>query len=407
MIEFALAALRAGRPIVVADDFDRENEGDLILAAELATPAQIGFIVRHTSGVLCVALTAGECLRLNLPPMTERNEDPKGTAYTISVDARDDVTTGISASDRARTIKMLAQPETTAADLTRPGHIFPLRAVDGGTSARRGHTEAAVDLMQLAGLRPAGVIAELVDDSGEMLRGEALRNFALEHDLPMLTMDQVVEAASVLERERSISVVREVQTFLPTEHGRFTVTAYRSSGGAEHLALHMGEIENISDFEDAPLARLHSECLTGDALGSRRCDCGPQLDLALARISEEGRGVVIYLRGHEGRAIGLVNKMHAYRLQDDGADTVDANLALGLPVDAREWVEAADILADLGVQRVRLMSNNPRKVEGLKALGIEVAREAHQVPATSEAQEYLRTKATRFHHDLILQGVQP
>jgi 3,4-dihydroxy 2-butanone 4-phosphate synthase / GTP cyclohydrolase II len=405
MIESALAALRAGRPIVVADDFDRENEGDLILAAELATPAEIGFIVRHTSGVLCVALTAQECLRLDLPPMTDRNEDPKGTAYTVSVDAREGVTTGISAGDRAKTIKMLAQPTTLPSDLTRPGHVFPLRAVDGGTSVRRGHTEAAVDLMRLAGLRPAGVIAELVDDSGEMLRGNALRQFAIEHDLPMLTMDEVVEAASQLERERSTSVVREVQTSLPTEHGRFIVTAYRSTGGAEHLALHMGDL--AIEGEAAPLVRLHSECLTGDALGSRRCDCGAQLDLALSRIAQEGRGVVIYLRGHEGRAIGLVNKMHAYRLQDEGADTVDANVALGLPVDAREWNEAADILADLGVGHVRLMSNNPLKVEGLTAFGIEVSREAHQVPATSEAQEYLRTKATRFHHDLILQGVKP
>ena len=396
-IRRALDALQAGSPIIVTDDADRENEGDLILPAELATPATIGFLVRYTSGVLCVALPAAECTRLGLDPMVQRNEDPKGTAYTVSVDARHGITTGISASERALTIRLLASAEASVSDFTRPGHVFPLRAVDGGTSQRRGHTEAAVDLMQLAGLRPAGVIAELVDDAGEMLRGEALHHFAQRHDLVMLTMDEVVAAAAALERKRAPLVHRIGSADLPTRHGRFTATAYRGQSGNEHLALHLGELT-----QPGTLARLHSECLTGDALDSVRCDCGPQLDAALERIAREGRGVVVYIRGHEGRGIGLSNKIRAYALQDQGADTVDANLDLGLPVDAREWSEASAILHDLAVTDVRLLSNNPRKLEGLRVAGIAAAREAHQVEVAESALGYLHTKATRLDHHLIV-----
>lgn len=396
-IEAALAALRSGRPIVVVDDADRENEGDLILAAELATPETIGFLIRYTSGVLCVALTGSECARLRLDPMVERNQDPKGTAYTVSVDARTGVTTGISATERAHTIRMLASADASAADFTRPGHVFPLRAVDGGTSERRGHTEAAVDLMRLAGLRPAGVIAELVDDYGELLRGDALIEFATHHDLPILTMDEVVAAAESLTRPGTPEVEQIATATLPTRHGEFTVAAYRGQRGGEHLAIHLGDLQ-----QPGTLTRLHSECLTGDALGSARCDCGPQLDAALARIASEGRGVVVYIRGHEGRGIGLVNKIRAYARQDAGADTVDANLDLGLPVDAREWDEAAAILHDLGVRDVRLLSNNPRKLEGLHRAGLRAVREAHQVPVGAPAIAYLATKAARLDHHLVL-----
>lgn len=395
MIQTALDALRTGRPVVVIDDADRENEGDLILAAELATPESIGFVIRHTSGVLCVALSAAECARMELDPMVERNEDPKGTAYTVSVDAREGITTGISATERAHTIRLLASSDAIASDFTRPGHVFPLRAVDGGTAERRGHTEAAVDLMSLAGLRPAGVIAEIVDDAGELLRGAALTRFAETHGLTMLTMDEVVEASAVLERVRAPLVHRKASAILPTRHGEFTATAYLGRSGNEHIALHVGSLESPS-----LLVRVHSECLTGDSLGSQRCDCGPQLDMALARIASEGRGVVIYLRGHEGRGIGLANKIRAYALQDQGADTVDANLHLGLPVDAREWSEASAILKDLGVRDVRLLSNNPRKLEGLRSHGITAVREPHQVEVGSRALNYLKTKALRLDHHL-------
>jgi 3,4-dihydroxy 2-butanone 4-phosphate synthase/GTP cyclohydrolase II len=396
-IEKAIAALRAGRPIIVTDDVDRENEGDFILAAELATAESVGVMVRHSSGVICVALAASECLRLGLPPMVERNEDHKGTAYTISVDAREGTTTGISATERAHTIRLLASPDTQPADLTRPGHVFPLRAVDGGTAQRRGHTEAGVDLMLLAGLRPAAAICEIVDDRGELLRGEHLRAFAEREQIPMLTMDEVVEAATALERAAAPAVQRVVTTQLPTRHGTFLMTAYVGASGHEHVALHLGELTGPE-----VLVRLHSECLTGDAFGSQRCDCGPQLDTALARVSAEGRGVVVYIRGHEGRGIGLVDKLRAYALQDGGTDTVDANLALGLPVDAREWDEAASILRDMGVTSVRLMSNNPRKVNALVTRGIDVVREPHQVPVGEYAHRYLRTKAERLDHHLTL-----
>lgn len=396
-IDSALQALRAGRPIIVADDVDRENEGDFILAASLATPEAVGFMVRHSSGVLCVALTGDECLRLGLPPMVERNEDHKGTAYTVSVDARHGVTTGISATERALTIRMLGSDQTQPGDLTRPGHVFPLRAVDGGTRKRRGHTEAGVDLMRLAGLPPAAALCEIVDDQGEMLRGEQLRQFALQHQIPYLSMDEVVAAAHALEPISSALVRRAVTTVLPTRHARFTATAFTGASGAEHVALHLG------DLSGAPvLTRLHSECLTGDAFGSQRCDCGPQLDAALARIAAEGRGVVIYLRGHEGRGIGLTNKLRAYALQDHGADTVDANLDLGLPVDAREWQEAVAVLTTLGVDAVRLMSNNPRKLQALHDHGMAAVREPHQVPVAAEAVRYLRTKADRLAHEISL-----
>lgn len=391
MITSALEALRAGRPVVVVDHADRENEGDLILAAEFATPEWVGFMVRHTSGVLCVALPGETCDRLDLPPMAAQNRDPKGTAYTISVDAREGITTGIGASERARTIQLLADPASQASDFTRPGHIFPLRAHADGVHGRPGHTEAAVDLTRLAGLTPAGVIAEIVDDQGEPLRGESLKAFAAKHDLVFLTIDHIIDyVPEALAPGDSIFEV--AKSILPTHFGEFKVTAYRGKSG-EHLAIAAG------DLTEEVLVRIHSECLTGDALSSMRCDCGPQLDNALERIQRDG-GLVIYMRGHEGRGIGLANKIHAYSLQDQGLDTVDANLELGLPIDARDWSDAISILQKLEISRVRLMTNNPKKIAALKDAGIDVVQEQHEYGRSEANERYLITKAERMAHSL-------
>ena len=397
----ALQALGAGRPVVVTDDPDREDEGDLILAAGLARPDTIGFLVRHTSGVLCAPMPAARADELGLPPMTAVNQDPKGTAYTVSVDARAGVGTGISAADRARTLRCLADPASTRADLTRPGHVFPLRAVDGGVLARRGHTEAAVDLLRLAGLAQVGVIGEIVDDVGMPLRGAGLTRFAAQHELAELSIADLV----VYLRARTSLVQRRVETVLPTRHGRFRVVGYRSRfDGSELVALVSGQVEDRSDV----LVRVHSECLTGDVFGSLRCDCGPQLAAALRAVAVEGEagdgaggGVVVYVRGHEGRGIGLLDKLAAYRLQDAGADTVEANEQLGLPVDARDYGPAAHVLADLGVRSVRLLTNNPAKVEALRAHGVEVTERVAMPPAvTDDNVRYLRTKRDRMGHEL-------
>ncbi len=393
-VEDAIAALAAGRPVVVVDDEDRENEGDLILAAVHATAESIGFMVRHTSGVLCIAMEADALDRLGLPPMTTVNEDKKGTAYAVSVDARDGISTGISAADRALTIRLLADSATGPWDLTRPGHVFPLRAHSGGVLRRVGHTEAAVDLARLAGLTPAGAICELVHDDGSMMRAPALREFADTHGLLMISIADLIKYRRATEQ----LVERVVDVDLPVAFGDFTAVAYRSLvDDSVHVALVAGD---IGDGEEV-LVRVHSECLTGDVFGSLRCDCGPQLDMALRRVSEQGRGIVLYLRGHEGRGIGLVHKLQAYQLQQQGLDTVDANLELGLPADARDYGIGAQILADLGVRSMRLLTNNPAKRIGLEGYGLSiVSRE----PLISEPGEhnraYLEAKRTRMGHDL-------
>ncbi|MEU2254880.1 bifunctional 3,4-dihydroxy-2-butanone-4-phosphate synthase/GTP cyclohydrolase II [Nocardia xishanensis] len=392
-VETAIAAIAAGGMAVVVDDENRENEGDLILAAELATTESIAFLVRHTSGVLCAPMAGPDLDRLLLPPMTAVNEDPKGTAYTVSVDAAHGVSTGISAADRASTLRTLADPRTEARELTRPGHVFPLRAHPSGVLGRAGHTEAAVDLVRLAGLRPAGVIAEVVRDDGAMARLPELREFARAHGLPIISIADLIEYRRRVER----TVTRVVQTRMPTKYGEFRLVGYRDElTGTEALAMVFGE-----PGPDAVLARLHSECLTGDALGSLRCDCGDQLDAALHAVAAEGSGVVVYLRGQEGRGIGLLNKLRAYELQDLGADTVEANVALGLPVDARRYAAGAQVLADLGVRSVRLLSNNPAKQAGLEEHGIAVVR---RVPLQSTPTEhnirYLRAKRDRMDHQL-------
>jgi 3,4-dihydroxy 2-butanone 4-phosphate synthase/GTP cyclohydrolase II len=395
-IEDAVEAIKAGRPVVVGDDEDRENEGDLIFAAELATPELLAFMVRYTSGYICAPMTEEDADRLELPPMYHTNQDRRGTAYTVTVDAREGVTTGISAADRAHTIALLADPATGAADLARPGHVVPLRAKAGGVLRRPGHTEAAVDLAVLAGLRPAGVLCELVNDDGTMMRMPDLERFCAEHDLVVVSIADLIAYRRRTERQ----VERVAEARIPTEHGVFTAMGYRSEyDAAEHVALVYGEIGGGRDV----LVRVHSECLTGDVFGSLRCDCGPQLDAALARVAREGRGVVLYVRGHEGRGIGLLHKLQAYQLQDLGRDTVDANLDLGLPADARDYGTGAQILYDLGVRSMRLLTNNPAKRAGLEGYGLTiVGREGLPVRAHPENVRYLRTKRDRMGHLLEL-----
>lgn len=392
-IERAVAEIGAGRPVLVVDDADRENEGDIIFAADAATPELMGLTVRLGSGVVCVAMIGEELDRLDLPPMTRVNEDAKGTAYTVSVDARTGVSTGISAADRSRTARLLADPRTMRGDLARPGHVFPLRARSGGVLERRGHTEAAVDLCRLAGRAPAGVICEVVEEDGSMARLPSLRRLADERGWALVSIADLVD----LRRRTEALVDRVVTTRLPTAHGDFVAHGYRSGvDGSEHVALVHGDITT-----GTPLVRVHSECLTGDVLHSRRCDCGPQLEAAQRQVVEAGAGVIVYVRGHEGRGIGLLGKLRAYAQQDAGEDTVDANLSLGLPVDARDYTHAAQILRDLGVGRLRLLSNNPAKVDALTSLGIEVSE---RVPlaagVTAENLRYLRTKRDRMGHDL-------
>ncbi|MEU4426353.1 bifunctional 3,4-dihydroxy-2-butanone-4-phosphate synthase/GTP cyclohydrolase II [Actinoplanes sp. NPDC024001] len=393
-IERAVKDIAAGKPVIVVDDEDRENEGDLIFAAEHATPELVAFMVRYTSGYICVPLPEDEADRLELPPMYHTNQDARGTAYAVTVDARTGVSTGISAADRARTIRLLASAETQPADLSRPGHIVPLRAKSGGVLRRPGHTEAAIDLAVLAGCRPAGVLCEMVNDDGTMQRRPDLERFAVEHDLALITIADLV--AYLRDRQERTQVERVVETLLPTEHGVFTAVGYRTEADhGEHVALVFGD---LTDGEDV-LVRVHSECLTGDVFGSKRCDCGPQLDAALERIAEAGRGVVLYMRGHEGRGIGLLHKLQAYQLQDRGFDTVDANLELGLPADARDYGTGAQILYDLGVRSMRLLTNNPAKRAGLEGYGLRVTgRESLPVRLHPENVRYLRTKRDRMGH---------
>lgn len=399
-ISEALDALRAGRPVIVADDENRENEGDAVLSAELATPEWVAWTVRWSSGFLCAPMPSEIADTLDLPPMVAHNEDARGTAYTVSVDAADRISTGISATDRAHTLNVLANPESTAASVIRPGHVLPLRAVDGGVRERGGHTEAAVELMKLAGLRPVGAIAEIVADDGGMMRLPGLLELGERDSVPVITIEQLiayleehhprdVEAQNVHRRRVSL----RAESLLPTDHGTFRFLAYKDRiTGTDHLAVVSGEIA------DAPLVRVHSECLTGEAFGSLKCECGPQLDAALDAIAAQG-GVVVYMRGHEGRGIGLINKLRAYSLQEAGLDTVDANLALGLPADARDYAAAADILSDLGIERVRLMTNNPDKVDQLREFGLDIVEQVPLLVGVGpNNHQYLVTKRDRMGH---------
>ena len=405
-IKEALEHLRLGRPIIVVDDEARENEGDIVLSAQLATPEWVGWTIRHSSGYLCAPMTAERARALELPPMVQDNEDPKRTAYTVSVDASSGITTGIGASDRSRTLRTLADPLATPSSLIRPGHILPLIGVPGGLTERPGHTEASIELMNLAGLEPVAVIGEVVGDDGELLRLPQLLEFGAQNNVPVITIKALIEeldsehpsGGSASPRPSVVAdqrVIFEVETRVPTEHGVFDLRAYRDRAtGADHIAIVSGTPH------DGMLVRLHSECLTGEALGSLKCECGPQLQTAMERIAAEG-GVVIYLRGHEGRGIGLVNKLRAYRLQEVGLDTLDANLALGLPADARDYGAAAAILTDMGMSSVRLLSNNPEKQRQLEQHNIEVTELAPLVVGVGAANAaYLEAKRDRMGHRL-------
>jgi 3,4-dihydroxy 2-butanone 4-phosphate synthase/GTP cyclohydrolase II len=392
-IERAVADFRDGKAIVVVDDEDRENEGDIIFAASKATPELMAFLVRYSSGLICAPIT-GEILdRLAIPLMTPHNREKMRTAYTVSVDARDGITTGISATDRARTCRVLADSATEPFELNQPGHIIPLRAKPGGVLERAGHTEAAVDFARLAGLTPAGVIGEVLNDDGTLMRAPELRAFADEHGIALVS----IEDLQVHRRLHESQVDRLAATRLPTEFGEFTAHGYRDRiEGSEHVALVHGD----PGIEDV-LVRIHSECLTGDVFGSRRCDCGPQLELSMTEITRAGAGVVVYLRGHEGRGIGLLHKLQAYALQDTGSDTVDANIQLGFGEDERDYAAGAQILRDLGVTSVRLLTNNPDKTTALEAYGVKVSERLPLVIApTEDSLRYLQTKAERMGHDL-------
>lgn len=395
-VEQAVRDIAAGRPVVVVDDEDRENEGDLVIAAEKATPEIVAFMMSECRGLICAPMESDELERLDLPQMVEHNTESMRTAFTVSVDASAEhgVTTGISAADRAATLRMLAGGVAGPGDFVRPGHIFPLRARSGGVLARNGHTEAAVDLARLAGLRPAGAIVEIAGEDGVMLRLPELIPFARKHGLTIISIEDLI----AYRRSNEPTVRREAETRLPTAFGDFTAYGYRSGvDGVEHVALVHGD---IGDGEDV-LVRIHSECLTGDIFQSQRCDCGPQLHASMRRITERGRGVVVYLRGHEGRGIGLLSKLRAYELQERGVDTLDANLELGLPADARDYAAGAQILADLGVRSLRLMTNNPDKTAAVVRHGLAVTgREPTPVQAGEHNLRYLRTKRDRMGHDL-------
>lgn len=385
--------------VIVVDDADREDEGDLIVAAELMTTETMAFLVRNTTGIVCAPMPAARAAALQLPLMVSDNTDSHGTAFTVTVDAAA-TGTGVSAADRALTVRALADGATAPASLKRPGHVFPLVAREGGVLVRAGHTEAAVDLTTLAGLSGVGVIGEIVDEDGSMRRGASLQDFAQEHDLPVLAIADLVCHRRAT--ERLVELVGSSK--MPTEFGDFRALAYRSAlDGTEHLALVMGDLAAASRASGGALVRVHSECLTGDIIGSLRCDCGGQLEQALTAVAAEGVGAVVYLRGHEGRGIGLGHKIRAYALQEEGLDTVDANTALGLPVDSRSYGVGAQILADLGATRIRLITNNPAKYRGLDGHGLTVVgRVGLPVVETVHNIRYLRTKRERMGHELTV-----
>ena len=393
-IKEIVAAIGRGEAVIMVDDEDRENEGDLMFAADAATPRKLGFMLRHTSGIICMSVTGERLDELDLPMMVTKNTDLRRTAFTVSIDAKDGTTTGISAADRTRTILTMIDPQTKPEDLSRPGHMYPLRYEPGGVLKRAGHTEAAVDLAEAAGRYPAGVLAEIMNDDGSVAKLPDLVAFADDHELLMGTIADLI----AYRRQQEKLVERVVEARVPTIHGTFSAVGFRSLvDDRQHIALVKGE---IGDGENV-LTRVHSECLTGDVFGSLRCDCGQQLDAALARVAAEGRGVVLYIRGHEGRGIGLLHKLAAYRLQDEGMDTVDANVNLGLPVDSRDYGVGAQILYDLGVRSMRLMTNNPTKRAGIEGYGLSIIE---QIPLSVQANEenrgYLETKALRLGHDL-------
>lgn len=402
-IPTALEQLRAGRPVIVADDEGRENEGDIVMAAEFATQPWIAWIVKNTSGFICAPMTDEIADRLMLPVMVANNEDVRGTNYTVTVDAADRLSTGISAADRAHTLRVLADANSVPASLNRPGHILPLRAVDGGVRERAGHTEATIDLLKLAGLTPVGVICEIVADDGEMMRLPQLIELGAREDLAVVTIEALVEyldhvvvagaLPSPVPLPETSRVIFEVETTVPTLHGAFRFRAYRDRmTGADHVAVIAGTPR------DGALVRVHSECLTGEVFSSLKCECGLQLDAALARIAAEG-GVVIYMRGHEGRGIGLINKLKAYRLQEDGVDTLDANVQLGFPADGRDYGAAVAILDDLGLSSIRMLTNNPDKIAQLSQRGVVVSEQVPLVVGVGAFNEnYLETKRDRMGH---------
>ncbi len=398
-IEDAIDDIRNGKFVVVVDDPDRENEGDLVIAAQFATPAAVNFMATHARGLICLCLTEERCDQLGLHQMTEHNETPLGTAFTVSVEAREGVTTGISAADRSRTIQVAIDAKSTPYDLVHPGHVFPLRARDGGVLRRAGQTEASVDLARLAGLYPAGVVCEIMNEDGTMARVPDLVPYADRHALKVVTVADLVE----YRRRHEKLVERDVAVRLPTEYGEFQAVAFREKlTGKHHLALVHGQVDGMDDV----LVRVHSECLTGDVFHSLRCDCGDQLDTALRRIAAEECGVLLYM-AQEGRGIGLLNKLKAYELQERGMDTVDANLALGFPADAREWGIGNQILADLGLTTIRLLTNNPKKVSGLGAYGLRVTEQVPiEVPPNDENLRYLQTKREKLGHRLHHQDLK-
>ena len=398
-VDEAIEQIRSGRFVVVVDDPDRENEGDLVIAAQFATPDAINFMAKHARGLICLCLTGERCDELGLHPMTERNETPLGTAFTVSIEAREGVTTGISAHDRSCTIQVAIHPDAKPESLVQPGHVFPLRARPGGVLERTGQTEAAVDLARLAGLTPAGVVCEVMNEDGTMARVDDLIPYCTRHGLKMITVADLVE----YRRRTEKLVERTAQVRLPTDYGEFTAIAYRETlTGRPHLALVRGDVAGAEDV----LVRVHSECLTGDVFHSLRCDCGEQLELALRRIAAEERGVLLYM-AQEGRGIGLLNKLKAYELQEEGFDTVEANLELGFPPDAREWGIGNQILSDLGLSTIRILTNNPRKMAGIEGFGLSVVEQVPiEVAPNAENARYLDTKRAKLGHRLHHQGVR-
>ena len=400
-IEQAVEAIRRGELVIVVDDEDRENEGDLITAAEVVTPESMAFMIRYTSGVICMPLEGDRLDQLRLPLMVADNTESQRTAFTVSVDARNGTTTGISAADRCTTVHAMLDESTRPEDLARPGHIFPLRYREGGVLKRAGHTEAAVDLARMAGFRAAGVLAEVVNDDGTMARMPELEKFAEEHGLIIISIADLIR----YRRHREKLVRRVSEARIPTRHGDFTAYVFESIiDGTEHMAFVYGDVAGHEDI----LVRVHSECLTGDVFGSMRCDCGLQLDLAMETIAKEGSGVVVYLRGHEGRGIGLGHKIRAYTLQDQGRDTVEANVELGFPPDSREYGIGSQMLVDLGVSTMRIMTNNPSKYGGLEGYGLEIVERVplHVLP-NEENIRYLRTKQEKMGHLLGIEDETP